>query len=354
MKWRQTFLVTAFSYPVSKNRDSGVTTVDDFHQWANENKIIRSVKVCQDDDKGGGKGLVATRDLKPREIAIHVPRKMTIQTSGELDNNNWAGTLASKICQIQSEIDNESNNDITIDFGGDQAYTWKPFSWKPYIEYGLPEDGPYTTSHWEDSELLQLQNETLVHEAYEWQEWREEQYARFSSNYSRENFDRALSLVLSRVLDAGEGSHMLVPFIDNANHASKEEGGGTFQLGSNSIVLMAGEYGVKKGEPFTLNYGNRCADDFALTYGFVPHDCIGDSIPIPATDSIISWDTCFSQHGHADRHVRRKCSEILASYPTNLAEDEKMLRNQKSFDALTVALGYRCAKKRLLSKAAGI
>ena len=354
MKWRQPFVVTAFSSPVFKNRESGLTTVDDFHRWANENKIIRSVKVCEENDKGGGKGLVAIRDLKPREIAMHVPRKMTIQSSGELDNNDWAGTLASKLCEIQTELINKSSDDFTIDLGGDQAYTWKPFSWRPYIEYGLPEASPYLTSHWDESELLQLQNETLVNEAYEWKEWREEQYERFSSTYSRENFDRALSLVLSRALDAGGGSRMLVPFIDNANHASKEEGGGTFLLGSNSIVLMAGEYGVKKGEPFTLDYGNRCADEYALTYGFVPHDCIGDSIPIPETDSIISWDSDYSQQGHADKQIRFKCSEILATYPTTLAEDEEMLQNQKSFDAYTVALEYRCSKKRLLSKAAGI
>jgi len=50
---------------------------------------------------------------------------------------------------------------------------------------------------------------------------------------------------------------MLVPFLDNANHASQADGGGHFQIGSSCITPFAGEQGVKKGEAVTLDYGKR-------------------------------------------------------------------------------------------------
>jgi hypothetical protein len=149
---------------------------------------------------------------------------------------------------------------------------------------------------------------------------------------------------------------MLVPFLDNANHASKEEGGGHFLEGSSSIALFVGENGAKKGEPVTLNYGERSADEYAAWYGFVPSpDCAGDSITIPELDRVVSWTDCKPGRGHFDPVVRAKCADILENYPTSLTQDENMLRDyQGNFDAYSVALSYRRAKKALLTQAVGL
>jgi hypothetical protein len=356
MWWKHPFAATLFSLATpQKNLQQTVTTLEDFHQWADDNKIIRSVEICQEPGMGGGKGLVATRNLQPGELALHVPRTLTIRTSGAAENSDWAGNMAVQLCELQDEVSLETHEgSVEIEFGASQSYTWKPFSWKPYLEVGVPRDAPYTTSHWTNSELQQLQNETLVQDCQATAKWEASQYQRFVTEHSRADFERALALICSRTLEAGSESRMLVPLLDNANHASKADGGGHFLLGSGSIALFVGEQGAKKGEAVTLDYGARSAEEYAIHYGFVPEDCIGDTISIPGLNTVVSWDDCASAEGHADPAVRLRCSAMLDAYPTSLAEDEELVRShQGGFDAYRVALAYRSAKKKLLSKAAG-
>lgn len=358
MLWKLPFAVTSLSLAAPKpdcERPVTTTTLDDFHKWADENKIIRSVEIRQEAGVGGGKGLVATRDLLPLEVALQVPKTLTIKSRGEANGGDWAGSMASQLCQLQDDIAVETGEvGFQYEFAAGQSYSWKPFSWKPYLEFGMPSDQPYTSSQWTESQLKELQNETFAEDCRNTAKWAETQYQRFAADRSKGEFDRALALVCSRSLEAGTCARMLVPFLDNANHAVLADGGGHFHLGSGSINLFVGNKGVKKGEPVTLDYGARTADEYAVHYGFVPEKCVGDTVLIPGQDSIVSWDNIESPNGHANPAVRLRCSEMLDAYPTSLAEDEGLARSyQGGFDAYRVALSYRISKKSLLSKAAG-
>lgn len=357
MLWKLPFAVTSLSLATPQpdcQRPVKTTTLDDFHKWADENKIIRAVEIRQEAGVGGGKGLVATRDLLPHEVALQVPRTLTIKTRGEANDGDWAGSMASQLCQLQDDVGVETSDvGFEYEFASGQSYSWKPFSWKPYLEFGMPSDQPYTSSQWTESQLKELQNETFVDECRNTAQWAETQYQRFAADRSKVEFDRALALVCSRTLEAGTGARMLVPFLDNANHAVLEDGGGHFHVGSGAITLFVGDKGVKKGEPVTLDYGPRTSDEYAVHYGFVPEKCVGDTVLIPG-HCIVSWTNSESPDGHADPAVRLLCSEMLDAYPTSLAEDEDLARSyQGGFDAYRVALSYRISKKSLLSKAAG-
>jgi hypothetical protein len=358
MLWKLPFAVTSLSLATPKHDCQPpvkTITLDDFHKWADENKIIRSVEIRQEPGVGGGKGLVATRNLLPHEVALQVPRTLTIKTRGEAYDGDWAGSMASQLCQLQDDVAVEPIDvGFEYEFAAGQSYSWKPFSWKPYLEFGLPSDQPYTSSQWTESQLKELQNETFVEECRSTAQWAETQYQRFAADRSRDEFDRALTLVCSRTLEAGTGARMLVPFLDNANHAVLADGGGHFHVGSGAITLFVGDKGVKKGDPVTLDYGPRTADEYAVHYGFVPEKCVGDTVLIPGLCSVVSWANSESPDGHADPAVRLRCSEMLDAYPTSLAEDEDLVRSYLGgFDAYRVALSYRISKKSLLSKAAG-
>jgi hypothetical protein len=149
---------------------------------------------------------------------------------------------------------------------------------------------------------------------------------------------------------------LLVPLLDNANHASKEDGGGQFLVGSSSVALFAGKKGVKRGEAVTLDYGKRPADEYAIHYGFIPTpNCLGNSVFIPELEKGVCWSDCEAQDGHPDPSVREHCTDILNKLPTTLEHDQGLLRDYKGgFDAYRVALNYRCAQKSLLKRAAGV
>lgn len=347
--------VVSLTAPQPPPRQSVTTTLDEFHKWADENKIVRSVEIRKEVGVGGGKGLVATRDLLRHEVALQVPTSLTIKTRGELGAGDWAGSMASQLCQLHDDVELETGGGgFEFEFAAGQSYSWKPFSWKPYLEFGMPYDRPYTSSQWTHSQLQQLQNDTFVEECRATARWADTQYERFAAKRSRESFDRFLSLVCSRTLEAGAGARMLVPFLDNANHATQEDGGGFFHLGSGSITLFVGDKGVKKGEPVTLDYGARTADEYAVHYGFVPENCVGDTVLIPGLGAVVSWNDCGRIEGHTDPEVRLQCSAMLDAYPTSLDEDQELSRTyQGGFDAYKVALSYRISKKLLLSKAAG-
>lgn len=346
---------------------ASAVSIDEFHQWADENNTVRSVEVSMENDMGGGKGLIATRDLKPGEVAIHVPRALTIALTGHNENNNWAGSMASKLCYIQNEVDSETAHRYqkTVRFSGSHySYDYKPFSWKPYVNFGMPQNsGPYTADRWTNDELMQLQNQTLLEDVAAVARWRASQYERFASEHAEKEFRRALSLVCSRALEAGPNSstRMLVPFLDNANHAPKKDGGCSYVTGSASVMLFVGEKEIKKGEPVCLDYGPRSHEEYLLHYGFIPsmRSDGGDVISFPkdieskSPDSFSSSD--FIDNQHPNPIVRLQSLDLLNSFQTSLEEDKELSRNHKDgFNAFKIALDYRLAKKMLLRTAAGL
>mmetsp|Transcript_26723 Transcript_26723/g.39524 ORF Transcript_26723/g.39524 Transcript_26723/m.39524 type:complete len:398 (+) Transcript_26723:66-1259(+) len=358
--------LSAISHATPFRDGASAVSIDEFHQWADENKIIRSVEVSVEGDMGGGKGLIATRDLKPGEVAIHVPRALTIPLTGHNENNNWAGSVASKLCHIQNEVDSETADHYqkTISFGGGRSYEYKPFSWKPYVNFGMPQDdGPYTADRWTKDELMQLQNQTLLEDVASVARWRASQYERFTSEHAEKEFSRALSLVCSRALEAGPNSstRMLVPFLDNANHAPKEDGGCSYVTGSASVMLFVGEKEIKEGEPVCLDYGPRSHEEYLLHYGFIPsmRSDGGDVISLPKDIESRSPDSFSSSNfidgQHPNPIVRVQSSDLLNSFQTSLEEDEELSQNHKDgFNAFKIALDYRLSKKLLLKTAAGL
>lgn len=360
--------------PSSAEEDpSSSLQLDRLHSWADSVGIRRSAAVADDSSAGGGRGLVATRDLAPGEVAVRVPLSATLRVVGGTseieEDDGWAGILASRLCRH------------------DSLGASSPFY--EYLTIGLPREAPRTVCRWTPLERLALQDDGLVNESFENAAWRRrrlvEHRRRRQLGGAIEGSDgdvaatsgdgmmflHYLDLVCSRTLKGRDGSRNLVPIIDNANHAPSEAGGGSFKLDldNDEICLMAGHRGVKQGRPVTLDYGARRLEDYLLHYGFVPDRCPGDAIRVSlpsggdeggegrdAVVATVRWEDC-AYDGHADASVREACARVLESFDTSLGEDVGRLAaggGPGDDEAARAALEYRIAKKSLLERATGV
>lgn len=329
------FLVCLLSASHSKQND--------MMGWAVARGIQGKAEICCDDMAGGGRGLIATQDCAPGEVVLRVPLSATLRLEGdccatENEDDNWAGTLASKLMG-EKKLGSSSH-------------------FETYLENGLPDEAPLTPCRWTSTERLALQNYTFVEESRLNAEWRTRQVLRNQPSNVVE-YLKMLDLVCSRTLKGRSGSRQLVPVMDIANHAPSETGGGHFQVVENDAVyLIAGSRGVNAGEPVLMDYGGRSVDDFLMHYGFVPDRCLSDCVlvPIEAGHRTLSWNDCQGYNGHPEAGVRQACEDLLMTFPTTLEEDVALL-NELPLDtseATRNALQYRYAKKSLLASVVGM
>jgi hypothetical protein len=191
-------------------------------------------------------------------------------------------------------------------------------------------------------------------------DWRYHQWERHSSGsyVDRAEFLDALDLVCSRTIRIGTDL-MLVPLLDMANHASRPQGGGYYQRdGSepNSICLMVGERGVKCGGEVTLDYGSRRNEDWLLHYGFLPDRNDAESVQLPNSKRIISWDDVVHGGRVVDASLQQECLDYLRTAETSLEQDLQELQENGTTDddfRMRLALNYRVSRKILLSAVAG-
>merc|ERR1712127_55611 len=113
--------------------------------------------------------------------------------------------------------------------------------------------------------LQRLEDSEFVREIKIAKDWRNAQWEVFGvSNGAlgdQQRFLDAIDLVSSRTIRCGS-KFMLVPFLDMANYASRDQGGGFYTLAKGDdddefIELKIGDRGVKAGEEVFLDYGDR-------------------------------------------------------------------------------------------------
>jgi len=339
-----TNLVQGLIQPIRLRTTNVPEDMGDFETWLDTQGVERSVRIQDDTNVGGGRGLVATRRLESGTVAAWVPVSATIrlEAGGLYDHDdNWAGIMAAKLMR-EKETGRKS-----------------PFF--EYLEFGLPKEAPMTPCRWTSRNRLSLQNTTFVEECMRNSVWRRQQAVMYDGDDRRDNktFMRMIDLVCSRTLRGRDGSRQMVPLIDMANHAPEEAGGGHFSIDeTGNVALIVGRRGVDKGQSVTLDYGGRTVEDFLLHYGFVPTRCVSDSLTIDVDGKPLhlSWGDCEGYRGHNDARIREICIEMLRSFPTSLKDDASFVNDMPTgvSDALQAAFSYRIAKKSLLSCLSGV
>lgn len=273
-----------------------------------------------------GRGLVATEDLGPGEVALSVPRDIALVEPDLGEANHWAGRMALRILDAQNDM---------------------------YMR-ALPAPPPTPArGDWPDEILRALDDCMLEAEIDAAYFWRHEQWARYADTVGDQRaFLDALDLVCSRTIRIGE-ELLLVPWLDLANHASCLQGGGYYACdgSTGNICLITGARPIRQGDEIRLDYGARPNFHFLLYYGFVPDRNPADSTLLPHSRRTVSW----SDLGHVDPSLRKECQTFLARAPTTLAADIAMLNQpSRGLDPrLRLALQYRLARKTLISAAAG-
>lgn len=298
-------------------------------EWADDNGVKRSVYIGQ--SKFGGNGLLAAKALAPGDEVLSVPLDLCVGVTRDEDRL-FATQLAMK-----------------LHCGAADEYT-----------RALPPP-PAVLHRWQEADLLELQNATLVAEATRWRLTRREQYelaAQFLTSITEPRFNDLYDCVAARTLGArgdAEGTLRLVPLVSMAQHSCTT--GGQFAVRGDAFCLLAGR-ACEPGDEIFLDYGARTSDEFALQYGFIPdrnrHDAA--TVPLGTSDAVAHVD--WSSAERASREVRKACQALLDDLPTSLATDIDLLRAAEAEVATTeeyaMALRYRIAKKQLLTAVAGV
>eukprot|EP00548_Thalassiothrix_antarctica_P014517 CAMPEP_0194172844 /NCGR_PEP_ID=MMETSP0154-20130528/7250_1 /TAXON_ID=1049557 /ORGANISM="Thalassiothrix antarctica, Strain L6-D1" /LENGTH=321 /DNA_ID=CAMNT_0038885649 /DNA_START=44 /DNA_END=1006 /DNA_ORIENTATION=+ len=277
------------SHSVVDDKSKLSVAIDSIHNVLDNYSALK--RHCEiGETKKHGRGLIATKNLDPGEVAFQIPLNLALIEIDNKNNNNaenegdddWAGRLANRL--------------ITDDNNNFYAQNIVPLLEPPMT----PARGD-----WPEWILNEFDNEKFVsQDLNKAQDWRYNQWEKHCKDrQQRQYFLDALDMVCSRTMRCGNDM-MLVPFLDMANHASEAEGGGYYQVNRKStnnnhqgdidsidnISLIVGERGVSMGEEITLNYGYRSNEDWILHYGFLPHrNEDQESIELSSSGRIVTW-----------------------------------------------------------------
>lgn len=277
---------------------------------------------CEIGETPRGRGLIATADVGPNEVALRIPKALAL-VEPDVGTSHWAGRMAMRILER-----------------GDDDYSrcLPPPPWTP------------ARGDWPEALLEEFQDEKFeanVDAAYF---WRHEQAA---VHCQSDDFLDALDLVSSRTIRVGD-QLLLVPYLDMANHASADEGGGYYAYDDSrdEICLVTGNRKVCRGEEVLLDYGDRANADWIIHYGFLPNRNTADKVLLPDTRRTISWQDL--PLTYADPSVREECQAFLAKAPTTVPHDLELLRRHRGDERFTLAVRYRIQRKILVAAAAGV
>mmetsp|Transcript_23106 Transcript_23106/g.25934 ORF Transcript_23106/g.25934 Transcript_23106/m.25934 type:complete len:345 (+) Transcript_23106:53-1087(+) len=295
-----------------------------------------AARFCEIGQTKYGRGLVATKKLEPGETAIRVPMASVLvepdnlEEESILEDDCWAGRLANRLIRMTKQ------NSI-------YAQTLP-----------LPPSSPVRTEDWPEWLLDEFQNEEFTREISTVQDWRYHQWKAYSGSHEdRQSFLDALDLVCSRTIRCGKDM-MLVPLVDMANHASRQEGGGYYKRNKEeeTVSLIVGERGILEGEEVTLDYGDRTNEDWLLYYGFLPYRNDAEIVKLPSSKRIVSWLDVQTK----DLTLKQECLEFLQKSKTTLEEDLNESRRDGHSTSddyrYKMALQYRISRKILLSAVA--
>jgi hypothetical protein len=342
----------------NSNVCGGVKTIDTSLLLQDHLDRMGATRFCEIGETKFGRGLVATKDLKPGETVLRIPLSETIIVETEqsdqqgLIDDPWAVKLAMKLLQRQQSRKNDNKDS------------------SKYSD-ALPPPPPTPTRGWSVQALQTLEDVDILQKIETQREWQDQQWKSIGEDLTsdrttpgdHQRFLDALDLVSSRTIRCGS-KFMLVPFLDMANHASRDEGGGFYKiidddgpLGSRKkeIALKVGDRGVHVGDEVLLDYGDRNNDEWMLYYGFLPNRNSVESLILPESRRTITWDDVNGE----DESLKEECRVVLNLSCTALQEDidtlNKIEWNKKHKDfQMELALRYRIARKTLLSAVAGV
>ncbi len=309
-----------------------------------------ALRFCDIGSTKYGRGLVARRDMQPGETVMRIPLSDTIlvehSDSDKIPaiSDIWAGKLAQKLVERQKQAASDK-----ISYAYSDA---------------LPPPPPTPArGDWSLEALETLDDFDMLREIDEAKDWRKQQWETFGTSDGalgdEQRFLDAIDLVSSRTIRCGS-KFMLVPFLDMANYASRDQGGGYYKLvkGENDkddvIELKIGDRGVKAGGEVFLDYGDRKNEEWLIHYGFLPDRNTAESIVLPVSKRTITWDDV---NGH-DESLKEECQTLLDHSSSTLSDDIEALNRleteEENYDVvLVLALKYRIARKTLLSAVAG-
>jgi len=323
--------------------------------------LVGATRFCDIGPTKYGRGLVARRDMPPGETVLSIPLSETIiveqsQTRPDYDlspSDAWAGRLAQKLVERQRQANFHDYNDGATTTNN------------PYSDSLPPPPPTPSRGDWSLEALQTLDDSNLLREIEVAQDWRNEQWEVFGVSDGalgdQQRFLDALDLVSSRTIRCGS-KFMLVPFLDMANYASRDQGGGYYSLAKErkgdkeieTIELKIGDRGVKAGGEVFLDYGDRTNDEWLLFYGFLPDRNNAEGLVLP-NGRTITWDDASSEE---DEGLKEECGAALDRSSTTLRDDMETLNdleiNEENIDVtMILALKYRIARKTLLSVGAG-
>lgn len=318
---------------------SDVATIDPATALQEYLDKVGAIRFCAIGPTKYGRGLVAGRDMEPGETVLKIPLSETIlveQTISEESSisDAWAGRLAEQLVEQQKK--------------------------STFYSEAIPPPPPTPArGDWSIEALRTLDNQDMLLDIQDAKDWRSQQWELFGATWGalgdEQRFLDAIDLVSSRTIRCGS-KFMLVPFLDMANHASRNQGGGYFQLCDNNemIELRIGDRGVRAGDEVCLDYGDRTNEEWLIHYGFLPDRNSVESVSLPKSRRKITWDDVNSN----EASLKDECQEILDCYSTSLHDDIETLRqleidNTHMDITMVLALQYRIARKTLLSAVAG-
>ncbi|KAG7367317.1 SET methyltransferase domain containing protein [Nitzschia inconspicua] len=341
---------TSYSHQVVARHDLRETSASCLQDFVDQ---LGSVRHCEIGSTEYGRGLVATKDLEPGETILRIPLSATIQIDASQNgddmklDDSWAAALANKLMErLQSGS-------------------------CPYVDSLPPPPPTPARGDWSTQALEALDDSDFLQEIEKAIQWRNRQCERYvmgrlcldedSSSATQKNpqlFMEALDLVSSRTIRCGD-KFMLVPFLDMANHASQDQGGGYYQLENSpslqdvTIALKAGNRGVQAGNEVFLDYGDRRNEEWLMYYGFLPDRNTAECVTLPESQQRITWSNVHM----LDELYRGECRVLLNKGDTTLTDDIRSLKHIEALEErdahFELALKYRISRKSLLSAAGG-
>eukprot|EP00899_Mesostigma_viride_P018362 jgi/Mesvir1/26527/Mv16182-RA.1 len=250
----------------------------------------------------GGRGLVATRDLRAGEVVLTVPISACLSDEDEkgaplYEGAFWSIKLAARLLRERAK--------------GDAS------RWAAYIAH-LPQSmATPLTFQWESLQAIRYAHAQQL--AFELSWMATDAFDRCEGaaigHATREEFDWALQIVHSRTLRLHKGGEngappgpsssplmrVLTPGLDLLNHSGDgakavweviwpSTGDGSSPLPCEGHIQVVVTEDVHAGEQLFISYGARNGDDFFLHYGFVPqNNLMEDCIVFTSLEEAFEW-----------------------------------------------------------------
>ncbi|EQC39050.1 hypothetical protein SDRG_03258 [Saprolegnia diclina VS20] len=375
-----------------------------FLRWLTERGAkIDALAITRDLD--GGRGVVATRDLAPNEVAMSIPEALMIsEASVKLDPD--LGPIFARHSDLFARDD-----PLLATFVAHHMHLGHHSFYYPYLST-LP--APESIQNWTIDELASLQDPRLVEianqrnaEIVTWYERLTDCLFRLypelfnATSFSFETFRFAWQTIQARTFGRCLPWSSLVPFADMLNHNNHA----TMYAYENKTFEWHSSVGYKRGDQVFNRYGRRPNHQLLLHYGFALRENAVDYIDMDfhlaasypsalskterravlskahlmpfktnfrlthdtSVASLLPYFCCHFLTAYcedvdvscpiSDVRVETRAimvlievlEELAAAYPTTLEEDAALLQTNDLPDRLLVALTFRMGRKQLLS-----